>query len=78
MRSVSVHLDAKVMGLGVSCRHYQACLLSRVYMSSGRKPKIACLGLALKLDIGDFRESAAVQIADALLMCRLLDFTKKH
>jgi UDP-N-acetyl-D-mannosaminuronic acid dehydrogenase len=34
---------------------------------TGRKPKIACLGLAFKPDIGDLRESPAVHIADALL-----------
>ena len=33
----------------------------------GRKPKIACLGLAFKPDIDDLRESPAVHIADALL-----------
>lgn len=33
----------------------------------GRKPKIACLGLAFKPDIDDLRESPAVQIAEALL-----------
>jgi len=32
----------------------------------GRKPKIACLGLAFKPDIDDLRESPAVQIANAL------------
>ncbi len=34
---------------------------------TGRKPKIACLGLAFKPDIDDLRESPAVQIAEALL-----------
>ena len=34
---------------------------------TGRKPKIACLGLAFKPDIDDLRESPAVHIADALL-----------
>lgn len=37
------------------------------YVSSGRKPKIACLGLAFKPDIDDLRESPAVHIAEALL-----------
>lgn len=32
----------------------------------GRKPKIACLGLAFKPDIDDLRESPAVQISQAL------------
>ena len=34
---------------------------------TGRKPKIACLGLAFKPDIDDLRESPAVHIAQALL-----------
>jgi UDP-N-acetyl-D-mannosaminuronic acid dehydrogenase len=34
---------------------------------TGRKPVIACLGLAFKPDIDDLRESPAVSIADALL-----------
>jgi UDP-N-acetyl-D-mannosaminuronic acid dehydrogenase len=33
----------------------------------GRKPKIACLGLAFKPDIDDLRESPAVHIAQSLL-----------
>jgi UDP-N-acetyl-D-mannosaminuronic acid dehydrogenase len=33
----------------------------------GRKPKIACLGLAFKPDIDDLRESPAVHIAQTLL-----------
>jgi UDP-N-acetyl-D-mannosaminuronic acid dehydrogenase len=33
----------------------------------GRKPKIACLGLAFKPDIDDLRESPAVHIAEALI-----------
>lgn len=33
----------------------------------GRKPKVACLGLAFKSDIDDLRESPAVHIAEALL-----------
>lgn len=35
--------------------------------STGRKPKVACMGLAFKPDIDDLRESPAVHIADALL-----------
>jgi UDP-N-acetyl-D-mannosaminuronic acid dehydrogenase len=34
---------------------------------TGRKPRIACLGLAFKPDIDDLRESPAVHIAQALL-----------
>ena len=34
---------------------------------TGRKPKIACFGLAFKPDIDDLRESPAVHIAQALL-----------
>jgi UDP-N-acetyl-D-mannosaminuronic acid dehydrogenase len=34
---------------------------------TGRKPKVACMGLAFKPDIDDLRESPAVHIADALL-----------
>jgi UDP-N-acetyl-D-mannosaminuronic acid dehydrogenase len=33
---------------------------------TGRKPKLACLGLAFKPDIDDLRESPAVQITEAL------------
>ncbi len=33
----------------------------------GRKPKVACLGLAFKPDIDDLRESPAVHIAEALM-----------
>lgn len=35
---------------------------------TGRKPKIACLGLAFKPDIDDLRESPAVHIASELVM----------
>jgi UDP-N-acetyl-D-mannosaminuronic acid dehydrogenase len=37
------------------------------YVSTGLKPKIACLGLAFKHDIDDLRESPAVLIASELL-----------
>jgi len=38
-----------------------------VSVKSGRKPKIACLGLAFKPDIDDLRESPAVHVACTLL-----------
>jgi len=34
---------------------------------TGKKPKIACLGLAFKPDIDDLRESPAVEVAEALV-----------
>ena len=37
------------------------------YVQLGRKPQVACLGLAFKPDIDDLRESAAVRIAEALV-----------
>lgn len=37
------------------------------YVRLGRKPQVACLGLAFKPDIDDLRESAAVRIAEALV-----------
>jgi UDP-N-acetyl-D-mannosaminuronic acid dehydrogenase len=42
--------------------------VANAFARSGRKPKVACLGLAFKPDIDDLRESPAMQIADALLL----------
>jgi UDP-N-acetyl-D-mannosaminuronic acid dehydrogenase len=38
----------------------------QVEKSLGRKPKLACLGLAFKPDIDDLRESPAVQVVETL------------
>lgn len=35
---------------------------------TGKKPKIACLGLAFKPDIDDLRESPALEVAEALIV----------
>lgn len=35
-------------------------------LDNGRKPKVACMGLAFKPDIDDLRESPAVHVVDAL------------
>lgn len=42
-------------------------VVADVSAKTGRKPKIACLGLAFKPDIDDLRESPAVHIASTLL-----------
>lgn len=44
-----------------------AAAASEASARTGRKPKIACLGLAFKPDIDDLRESPAVQVASSLL-----------
>lgn len=44
-----------------------AAAASEAFARTGRKPKIACLGLAFKPDIDDLRESPAVQVASSLL-----------
>jgi UDP-N-acetyl-D-mannosaminuronic acid dehydrogenase len=44
--------------------------LADALVSTGRKPKVACLGLSFKPDIDDLRESPAVRIANALLKQR--------
>lgn len=36
-------------------------------LDNGRKPKIACMGLAFKPDIDDLRESPALQVAESLI-----------
>ena len=42
-------------------------VLNTALVRGGRKPKVACLGLAFKQDIDDLRESPAVHIAEALV-----------
>ena len=38
-----------------------------LFVNSGKKPKIACLGLSFKPNIDDLRESPALQIATSLI-----------
>lgn len=55
--------------------HKPAWVVERVKRKAARfkRPRIACLGLAYKPDIDDFRESPAVHVVDMLLSDKELD-----
>lgn len=66
--------DAKIIRTAREVNNYKTdWVIERVVNSAlqfeldnGRKPKVACMGLAFKPDIDDLRESPAIHVVDAL------------